>query len=68
MVKAAWPEALRATREPSVVVPSVNVTVPVVTGLPLLVTVAVKVTLVAVVDGFSDESTAVLSRRRSPPS
>ena len=39
--------------------PSVKVTVPAVTGLPPLVTVAVNVTLAPVVDGFSDEVTAV---------
>ncbi len=41
------------------VVWSKNVTVPSVTGLPLLVTVAVKVTLVPVVDGFGADVTAV---------
>ncbi len=37
-----------------------ELTVPVVTGLPLLVTVAVKVTFVPVGDGFSEETTAVV--------
>ncbi len=44
VVKLAWPEPLRATLDASVVVPSVKVTVPGVTGLPPLVTVAVNVT------------------------
>src|SRR5213593_313189 len=42
------------------VAPSLKVTVPVVTGLPLLVTVAVKVTESPTKDGFSEEFTVVV--------
>ena len=58
--KATCPEALTGTFAARVVGPSVNVTVPVVTGSPPLVTVAVKVTEVPVVDGFGDELTTVV--------
>ena len=44
VVKVASPEPSRATFDASVVVPSVKVTVPGVTGLPPPVTVAVNVT------------------------
>src|SRR5918998_5265463 len=58
--KVAWPEPSTGTLAANVVVPSVKVTVPVVTGLPPLVTVAVKVTDWPVRDGFSDDVTPVL--------
>ena len=50
---------LRATLAARVVAPSVNVTVPSLTGLPALVTVAVNVTVWPKVDGFADEARAV---------
>ena len=59
MVSVAWPLAFTCTAAPRLVAPSVNVTVPVVTGLAPLVTVAVNVTLSPKIDGFSDESSAV---------
>src|SRR5262245_10149212 len=60
VVNVACPEAL-SVPEPRVVVPSLNVTVPpAVTGVPLLVTVAVNVTLPAVSDGFGDDTSEVL--------
>src|SRR5688572_20078632 len=60
VVNPAWPLPFSATFEASKVTPLVNVTVPVVTGLPLLVTVAVNVTLLPVRDGFSEDCTVVV--------
>ena len=63
VVNVAWPEALRATFDASVVAPSLNVTVPSVTGLPPPVTVAVNVTAWPNVDGLGDEAIAVVVAR-----
>ena len=59
MVSVAWPLASSATAPPRLVAPSVNATVPVVTGVAPLVTVAVNVTLCPKIDGFSAETSAV---------
>src|ERR671932_1546320 len=63
VVKLAWPLAFRATLLANAVVPSLKVTVPAVTALPPLVTLAVKVTALfgsVVNDGFGVELTLVL--------
>ena len=60
VVNVAWPEPLRVTLDASAVAPSLNVTVPAVTGLPPLVTVAVNVTVWPNVDGLGDEVSAVV--------
>ena len=60
VLKLACPLALRATFAARVVAPAVKVTVPSVTGLTPLVTVAVKVTLLPVKDGFRLDATLVV--------
>ena len=64
VVSVACPLASSATAAPRLVAPSVNATVPVVTGLAPLVTVAVNVTLSPKIDGFSDD--VERGRRRCP--
>ena len=59
VVSVACPLASSATAAPRLVAPSVNATVPVVTGVAPLVTVAVNVTLSPKIDGFSDDVSAV---------
>ena len=56
LLKVAWP--LLSGLVASVVVPSLNVTVPV--GVPLPLTVAVKVTCWPNVDGFDDDVSVVV--------
>ena len=60
LLKLACPLPFSATLAARTVAPSVNVTVPVVTGLPPEVTVAVKVTFEPVVDGFGLPATVVV--------
>ena len=60
VLNAAWPEALRATLAASVVVPSVNETVPAVTGVAPSRTVAVNVTLLPVSEGLGAATSAVV--------
>jgi len=62
VVKLAWPLALTVIGPARTVVPSLNVTLPVLTGAPPETTVAVSVAACPKVDGFSDEaSVAVVS-------
>jgi hypothetical protein len=60
MLKLACPLLLRGVGPASTVVPSLNVTLPSVTALLPLVTVAVKVTDCPNVDGLSEEVTLVV--------
>ena len=62
VVNEACPETFTAFERDSVVAPSLNVTVPTVTGLPPAVTVAVKAGRLLgtdVNDGFKEDATAV---------
>jgi hypothetical protein len=60
VVKLAWPLLSRGTELARVLIPSLKVTVPWVTGVPLLVTVAVKVTGWPHTDGFFEEVTVTV--------